>query len=98
MITGPPPPPVCCNYKKMIIQIKKNDKKNLFEPSMQIYLPPESQVGGHSCRTSYSRTSATTAVDSAAVAAPEITAAELGGSVNAQPGGGSWILSRVDSK
>ena len=73
-------------------------KKNLFEPSMPIYLPPEIRLEATPAAPAAATPVTATAVDSAAVAPPEITAAELGGSVKAQPGGGSWILSRVASK
>ena len=65
---------------------------------MQIYLPPESRPLAAPAAPATAAPAATTAVDNTAVAAPVVAAAELGGSVKTQPGGGSWILSRVASK
>jgi len=65
---------------------------------MQIYLPPDSRPLAAPAAPATAAPAATTAVDKTAVAAPVVAAAELGGSVKAEPGAGRIMRSRVEAK
>ena len=71
-------------------------KKNLFEPSMQIYLPPERRLEAAPATPTAATPIAATAVVEAAVAtAPRGEDARLDTGVKTHPASGRAILSRV---